>query len=82
MKLPQGSIFISVVISVCILVLGAGAGAAGTPPADGTSPGWQIGAQQGMYGGEHAPPGNGGQIPPCQIEDLIGSLQRFFDHTS
>lgn len=90
MKLPKGTIFASVVLSLCILFLGAGAGAAGASPSDGNSAGWQIGAQQGTISGEQAPPGNGGgispggqkQMPPGQRDNRTALMQGapgFFD---
>ncbi len=55
MKMPKGTIFVNVVLSVCILVLGAGAGAAGAPPSDGNNPAVQVVGHQENAGGQGAP---------------------------
>jgi hypothetical protein len=88
MKMPKGTIFVSVALSVCILVMGA-AGAAGTLPSDGNAPAWQFGAENSQAGDAGAMrPGGQNQAPPGQRDnstapgsggsDMNGSPE-FFD---
>lgn len=70
MKLPKGTIFVSVVLSFCILVLGAGAGASGALSSDGNAPAWQIGGERTQANdGASMGPGGQNQMPPAHRDN-------------
>ena len=73
MKLPKGTIALSIALSVCILVMGAGVGASGLPPSGGNSPAGELHDGAAVADGMAIGPPHDGRWDNATAPDPAGS---------